>query len=116
MAGKRLLPGEFRKSGLVTIEMDGWRPWTKRSRAGRCGAAWRVQERYIVDVHRIDGVWDIEIEHDGVVTKIPGAVFDRITDYRKAIITEGRKRRGREQAESRANGHAAEDAYQALEG
>ena len=110
MASK-LLPGEFRKRGLVTIEMDRFQASLfapaklKALDEARPGQALRdsvaIEENYVVSAHRLDGFWDYTIEHDGVQYQIPGQVFDRLMSYREAIITEGRKARGKETAARR---------------
>ncbi len=48
------------------------------------------------------------MEHAGVVTILPDAVIDRILAQREAIITEGRKDRGRIQAAARLAQRAQE--------
>ena len=116
---KQLLPNEFRRSGLVTIEMDRLEASLFAPKklavldAEAPGRAMRdsvaIEDRWIAPAHRIDDVWEFEVEHDGVVTRIPGAVFKRLMDYRDQIIKEGRRRRGKAQAESRKNGARAED-------
>ncbi len=116
---KQLLPNEFRRSGLVTIEMNRLeaslfaRKKLAALDADAPGRAMRdsvaIEDRWIAPAHRIDDVWEYEMEHDGITTKIPGAAFEKFMDYRAAIIREGRRRWGKAQAESRKNGARAED-------
>lgn len=106
-----LLPGEYRMSGLVSVEMDSFRASLfapdklkvlQESRPGSLledSAA--VIEDYIVRVHRLDGKFDYEIKHDGLTFRMPGEVFDRMASYREAIITRSRREAGRRGAETR---------------
>ena len=64
-----------------------------------------TQEKYIVQVRRIGGVWEYTVEIGGVETKLPGKVFDRLTSYRQSIIKEQR----RDRAQNRLRRIAADD-------
>ena len=118
----KMFPGEFRKRGLVTIELDRlsaalFAPEKlaalDKSLPGQ--AIWdsvAIEENYVVSAYRLDGVWDYSIEHDGVLYRIPEKVLDRLMSYRQGIIAEGRKVRGKEVASRRkySNNGAAPEA------
>ena len=117
MSKRRLrLPGEYIRRSLVTVEMDSLEAEVfvpekleaalKRRRDNDVVV---VEEHYIVSTRRIDERWTFTVEHAGEVTILPDAVIDRILAQREAIITEGRKDRGRIQAAARLAQRAKED-------
>ena len=117
MSKRRLrLPGEYIRRSLVTVEMDSLE--AEMFVPEKLEAALKrrrdlddvvVEEHYIVSTRRIDERWTFTVEHAGVVTILPDAVIDRILAQREAIITEGRKDRGRIQAAARLAQRAQED-------
>ena len=117
MSKRRLrLPGEYIRRSLVTVEMDSLE--AEMFVPEKLEAALKrrrdlddvvVEEHYIVSTRRIDDRWTFTVEHAGVVTILPDAVIDRILAQREAIITEGRKDRGRIQAAARLAQRAQED-------
>ena len=98
---KDLLPEEYRRRGLVTLEFNEldaslFAPKKlARIMENRPGHALTssvaVEEHYIVIAHRLDGVFDYTIEHEGVEFRIPGPVIDRVIAYREGILKEARK-------------------------
>ena len=110
MPGGKLLPGEYRRRSLVTIEMDSmdaglYAPEKleelKRTRPGDLLDLVAVEEHYIITTHRLDGRWGVTVEHGGNTYRLPGKVIERILAQRESIIAEGRKDRGRQQARRR---------------
>lgn len=106
MAGKvNLLPGEYRKQSLVTIEMGDMEAALfapaklEEVRKARPGDALRsgiaLEEHYILTAHRLDGVYDYSITHDGETFRIPAKVFDRLAKMRESIIDQARKEQGK---------------------
>ena len=99
---RNLLPDEYKREGLVTVEMDDLQAALFAPRkleqltkdrpgvlAQQRGAV--ISEKYIVTVHRVSGEWEFTVEHDGETFRLPGAVFGRMASYRAAIIKEHRK-------------------------
>ena len=117
------LPGEYRRRSLVTIEMDAFQAQLfvpeklEAQRRARPGQALidsvAVEEHYIVTTHRLDGVWDFTIIHDGQEIRIPGQVFERMAAQRETIITEGRKVSAKASAKTRLSKIAEEDQAEA---
>ena len=98
---KNLLPDEYKREGLVTVEMDTIQAALFAPRKleqlnqDRPGVFMQqrssvIEEKYIVTVHRMGGAWEFTVEHDGERVRLPGAVFDRMASYRAAIIKEHR--------------------------
>ena len=98
---KNLLPDEYKREGLVTVEMDAIQAALfapkklEQLNQDRPGVFMQqrssvIEEKYIVTVHRMAGAWEFTIEHDGERVRLPGAVFDRMASYRAAIIKEHR--------------------------
>ena len=118
------LPNEYRKRSLVTIEMDVFealifvpgklKAQEEASPGRQLVDSVAIEENYIVVTHRLDGNWDYTINHDGVETKLPGPVVDRIIAHRDAIIKEGRKASGKESAKKRLRQVAESDQAEAL--
>ena len=120
---KNLLPDEYKREGLVTVEMDDLQAALFAPRkleqltkerpgvlAQQRGAV--ISEKYIVTVHRVGGQWEFTVEHDGETFRLPGAVFGRMASYRAAIIQEHRKL----QAQNRMRKVAEADQAKAEEG
>ena len=115
----KLFPGEYRRRSLVTVEMDGFEAQVfapeklaeqERINPGKALVdSVGVEEHYIVSTHRLDKVWTITVEHDGVVTKIPGKVMERLIAQREAIIREHRVRTGKQSAQARLSKVAQAD-------
>ena len=135
MGANNKLPNEYRKRSLVTIEMDSFQAMIfvpgklKSQQEANPGKhlvdSVAIEENYIVVTHRLDGNWDYTINHDGVETRLPGLVVDRINSHRAAIIKEGRKASGEESARKRlakvsasdqAAGLDADDVFRSLNG
>ena len=98
---KNLLPDEYKREGLVTVEMDDLQAalfaprkleQLTKDRPGVLAQqrAAVVSEKYIVTVHRVGGQWEFSVEHDGETYRLRGPVFDRMASYRAAIIKEHR--------------------------
>ena len=98
---KNLLPDEYKREGLITVEMDSIQAALVAPRKleqlnqERPGVFMQkrssvIEEKYIVTVHRIAGQWEYTVEHDGETYRLPGAVVDRMTAYRQSIIKEQR--------------------------
>ena len=117
MSKRRLrLPGEYIRRSLVTVEMDSLEAEVFVPEKLEAALKRRrdlddvvVEEHYIVSTRRIYERWTFTVEHAGEVTILPDAVIDRILAQREAIITEGRKDRGRIQAAARLAQRAQED-------
>ena len=103
---KNLLPDEYKREGLVTVEMDSIQAALFAPRKleqlnqERPGVFMQkrssvIEEKYIVTVHRIAGQWEYTVEHDGETYRLPGAVVDRMTAYRQSIIKEQRSLQAR---------------------
>ena len=98
---KGLLPDEYERQGLVVIKMAlpearKFAPLKLKeletNQPGRIDLDSRtlVEERYITTVHKLFGVWEFEVEHEGDKWAIPHAVFKRMQDYYNAIVKEQR--------------------------
>ena len=113
---------EFKREGLVTIEMDAfagmlWAPERvaeiERTRPGELLSRDHdlLRTRYIVEVRRtskndtdelgnLTGKethnWTLEIESGGQIWRIPGPVWDRANQYRERIMEEARSATARE--------------------
>ena len=94
--------GQYKRESLVTVEMDAFQASLfapdrlKELETHQPGILARrtddvVEERYIVVTRRTQGVWEYEVEHRGLVTKLPAKVMERFIAQRDAIITAGRK-------------------------
>ena len=124
MAPKHL-PGEYRRRSLVTVEMDRFEAQVfapeklaeqERINPGKALLdSVGVEEHYIVATHRLDKLWTITVEHDGIVTKIPGKVMERLIAQRDQIIKENRKAAGKEGARTRLAKVAKSDQREAAE-
>ena len=101
---RNLMPDEYKRRGHVAIEMDEMEAMLfapdkiAEIKAHAPGYFLRnrsavIEEIYIVTVHRLDGVWEYTIQHDGETYRLPGKVVDRIMSYRAAIIKEQRQDR-----------------------
>ena len=117
---RNLLPGEYKRRGHVDIEMGELEAALfapeklKEIRDREPGYLLQnrsavVEEIYIVTVHRLDGVWEYTVQHDGDTYRLPAKVVERMIDYRKSIITEQR----REQARTRHQKIAERDQAEA---
>ena len=117
---RNLLPGEYKKTGHVAIEMNEleaalFAPDKLKEIQGRepgfflANRSAVVEEIYIVTVHRLDGVWEYTIRHDGDTYRLPARVVERMIEYRKTIIAEHR----REQARTRHQRTAERDQAEA---
>ena len=94
--------GQYKRESLVTVEMDAFQASLfapdrlKELETHQPGILARrtddvVEERYIVVTRRTQGVWEYEVEHRGLVTKLPAKVMERFITQRDSIITAGRK-------------------------
>ena len=103
---RNLLPDEYKRRGHVDIGMNELEAALfapdklKEIQAREPGYLLQdrsavVEEIYIVTVHRLDGVWEYTIQHDGDKYRLPAKVVERMIDYRKSIITERRREQGR---------------------
>ncbi len=106
MSRKKREYGVYKRESLVTVEMDSFEAALfaperlKELEVSQPGILARrsddvIEERYIVVTRRTQGTWEYEVEHRGVVTKLPADVMDRFIEQRKAIIKEGRSDAGR---------------------
>ena len=113
-------PDEYRREGLVTVDHDSFSAMLFAPQELKTieqtspymlyqNRSDTIQEKYIVQVRRIGGVWEYTVEIGGVETKLPGKVFDRLMSYRQSIIKEQR----RDQAENRLYRVAAADQAEA---
>ena len=113
-------PDEYRREGLVTVDHDSFSAMLfapgklQRIQDSTPGILMQnrfdvVQEKYIVQVRRIDQTWEYTVEVNGEEFKMPGRVFDRLMSYREAILKEQR----RDQAENRLYRVAAADQAEA---
>lgn len=104
---KRRQEGEYKKQSLVSVEMDAFQASLfapgklKAVETATPGVLAQarddvVEEQYIVTTRRIQGTWEVEVQHVGdTVLKLPGKVVERIIAQRNAIIKEGRKEAAR---------------------
>ena len=103
---KKTEEGQHKRESLVTVELDAFQASLfapdrlKELETHHPGILARrtddvVEERYIVVTRRTQGVWEYEVEHRGVVTKLPAKVMERFIAQRDAIITAGRKESAR---------------------
>ena len=97
-------PDEYRREGLVTVDHDSFSAMLfapgklQRIQDSAPGILMQnrfdvVQEKYIVQVRRIDQTWEYTVEVNGTEFKMPGKVFDRLMSYREAILKEQRQDR-----------------------
>ena len=97
-------PDEYRREGLVTVDHDSFSAMLfmpqqlKGVETATPGILYQnrsdiVQEKYIVQVRRVGGLWEYTVEIGGVETKLPGKVFDRLASYRQSILKEQRRDR-----------------------
>ena len=97
-------PDEYRREGLVTVDHDSFSAMLfapgklQRIQDSAPGILMQnrfdvVQEKYIVQVRRIDQTWEYTVEVNGQEFKMPGKVFDRLMSYREAILKEQRQDR-----------------------
>ena len=109
-------PDEYRREGLVTVDHDSFSAMLfapgklQRVQDSTPGILMQnrfdvVQEKYIVQVRRIDQTWEYTVEVSGQEFKMPGKVFDRLMSYREAILKEQRQDR----AQNRLRRVAADD-------
>ena len=124
---RNLLPDEYKRRGHVAIEMDEMQAMLfapdklqtlHQQRPGHFleARAAVIEEIYIVTVHRMDGVWEYVVQHDGETFRLPGQVVDRILSYRQSIIKEQRRARGQERFRRIAQEDQAEALEQELDG
>ena len=94
--------GEYKRESLVTVELDAFQASLfapeklKLIQDTTAGILMQnrsdvVQERYVVQVRRIDRTWEYLVAIGSEEFKIPGKVFDRLMAYRKSIIEEQRR-------------------------
>ena len=99
---KKREDGIYKRESLVTVEMDAFQASLfapdrlRELEVHQPGVLARrsedvVEERYIAVTRRTQGVWEYEVEHRGVITKLPAKVMDRFIAQRDAIIKEGRQ-------------------------
>ena len=114
-------PDEYRREGLVTVDHDSFSAMLfmpqqlKGVETARPGILYQnrsdiVQEKYIVQVRRVGGLWEYTIEIGGVETKLTGKVFDRLASYRQSILKEQRRDRADNQLRRVAAADQAEAA------
>ena len=114
-------PDEYRRKGLVTVDHDSFSAMLfapeklKLIQDTTPGILMQnrsdvVQERYVVQVRRIDRTWEYLVAIGGEEFKIPGKVFDRLMAYRKSIIEEQRRDRTEDQLRRVAAADQAEAA------
>ena len=98
---KKRPEGEYKRESLVTVEMDAFAASLfapqrlKELEVSQPGVLARrsddvIEERYITVTRCIQGVWEYEIEVNGVVSRIPKKVMDRFRQQEKAIQKERR--------------------------
>ena len=96
MKVKGLLPGEYRKIGLVEVKNEN-------KLAGRITVDGQIEinvELYVLSVRRLESKWAIDVSRtmpldDG---RIPDEVIRRINTYQDSIMKEQCRDRGKEQA------------------
>ena len=100
--GRGELPNEYHRRSLVAIEPELFeRKWQQQ--LGEPIQMDRGVDRtrhYIVQTHRLDKVWGVVVEVEGVQTKLPAQVSDTILRHRDAIIKQQRHDRAVAQAEA----------------
>jgi len=84
-----LFPGESKRRSLITIIRDTLGP-----NGDKYG---RETHNYIVQTHRLDGVWTFEVEYRGQTWTLPGKVVEAMSRHRKSIIRVEHNARAREQ-------------------
>ena len=98
---KKRQEGEYKRQSLVTVEMDEFAASLfapqrlKELEVSQPGVLARrsddvIEERYITITRCTQGVWEYEMEVNGVVTKVPKKVMDRFRQQEKAIQKEKR--------------------------
>ena len=87
------LPGEYLRSSLVSVC------------SGVLSEGGRIKEyHYIVKTTRLDNQFRVEVEHQGVLTVLPGRVIDQILRHRESIIKAQRRDRAVERAQALVKG------------
>ena len=94
---KGLFPNQYQRRSPVYVERLRGVDETQR---------YGEDDLYTTDVYnvittRTDGQWSYTMELKGVIFPMPGAVFDRIVEQRKAIIKEQRTVSAQRTAEAR---------------
>ena len=96
------LPNEYHRRSLVAIEPD----LVERKFQQQLGEPVQIDygvdrtRHYIVQTHRLDKVWTVVVEVEGVQTKLPAQVIATILRHRDTIIKQQRHDRAVEQAEA----------------
>ena len=101
MAKKKREDGQYKREGLVTVEMDAFQASLfapdrlKELEVSQPGVLARrtsdvIEERYISVTRNTQGVWEYEMEHRGMITKIPAKVMQRFHDQAESIKKERR--------------------------
>ena len=100
--GRGNLPNQYFRRSLVAIEPDLF----TRKFQQQLGEPLQIDHgvdrtrHYIVQTHRLDNVWTVVDEVEGVQTKLPHQVIAAILRHRNVIITQQRHDRAVEQAEA----------------
>jgi hypothetical protein len=96
------LPNEYFRRSLVAIEPDLF----TRKFQQQLGDPVQLDQgldrtrHYIVQTHRLDKVWTVIVEVEGVQTKLPAQVIATILRHRDTIIKQQRHDRAVAQAEA----------------
>ena len=90
---KSNFPGEYHQSSLVTLTYTPLQAaifvpekLAERDKAVPAHRDRDLEVNYIVKSHRLDGEWDFTIESEGVTTRIPAPVLERLLAQRNRII------------------------------
>jgi hypothetical protein len=100
--GKGELPNEYHRRSLVAIEPHLF----ERKFQQQLGDPPQMDHgvdrtrHYIVQTHRLDTVWTVVVEVEGVQTKLPAQVIATILRHRDTIIKQQRHDRAVAQAEA----------------
>ena len=98
--GRGDLPNEYHRRSLVAIEPDLFTQKFQQHLGDPVQVDRGVDRtrHYIVQTHRLDKVWAVVVEGEGVQTKLPAQVIATILRHRDTIIKQQRHDRAVEQA------------------
>ena len=101
-----LLPGEYRRRGLVTLEVTKFADPRRSQLTGEPVQGeetpdqyGRIVHNYVVVTSRLDGQFSAQIEFKGETYRLPGKVIDQIIRHRTSIMEEQKRDRNRQQSE-----------------